>query len=760
MWLRKIKYKKLQYILMMIILAAASMIFFASLAYTREVNAAVEKFYSESNTPDIIFTTQGGTYEQLTNDEVMKEIDEAYFYEGRSFDEIIKLNGTAHRTGAKIFPLESVNDFKFKMKIKESIGGAACPKRGEVWLSYTYAEESGIKMGDTLTLGSKGDFKVSGYVISPATASPFFAYYPYFVNTDDYGDFSDSNAHELVLVNNSGRVSSDNELLYKIIDIIGDKTQSGIGTAGLRSDDTMTVNISGNIGIAASLIMFAAALFVIAYIVRSNLQKELKNIGIYKSLGVSNNKIRSIYFAGYLVTSAIAALIGILVGLPVICAMCAPAVKNFTLFTLSGVSIVCGVISVLLLTVLTAVTLLVVLVRINKVRPVETINMGLRSSAKKLKKSVIKSARSPLSMAVNEIFKFRASSVMAVLMIALSVFMAFTFGSTGYGMSFMNKKTGVYGGMPDGDAYIMNANSLFEQVAERSDTKSVIAYERKFLKLSINGEFLSFNVDILNNFSPEVSGLAYLQGREPRTKDETAIHADLLQNLKLKVNDYVEICVEGKTPQSYLITGSFGLMLGSTNTIQFLSDSAIKADAAESSGFEMLCIKFNKGVDFDDFKQQMNDGYGVLALENHPVFKQMADMIYGIVKTPVNIMIAIFMGFSVLIIINLLFMNYMDNKKSFGTLKTLGLTTKYITLKNLFKTLILAGVGLALGWLLGFLIAPHIYGWATFTSAAAFEYSISLPLIIAGALISLVTLITLFFAIPIEKIKPTILMEE
>lgn len=753
MWLRKIKHKKLQYILMTIILVTASMIFFASLAFTREVNASVKNFYAESNTPDLIFTAQGGAFEQLTNDEIMSEIDEVYFYRGRSFDGIIKLNDIAHRSGAKIFPFQSANDFKFKMTIKHSLNDSTCPGRGEIWLSYTYADESGIKMGDMLTLGAKGDFKVSGFVISPVTASPFFAYYPYFLNAEDYDDFSDSEVHELILINGAIAMSH-------VIDVIGYMTQSAISTSGLVNDDTMTVNISGNVGIAASLIMFAAALLIIAYIVRNNLHKELRNIGIYKSLGISNCKIKGIYFAGYLLISVTASLIGVLAGLPVIWAMCAPAVKNFTTFSLSGASVVCALVSIVVLNILTSLTLFVVLARISKVKPMETINMGLRSSAKKLKKSVIKSARSPLSLAVNEIFKYRASSIMAILMITLSVFMAYTFGGIGHSMSNMSQKPGIYGGMPNGDAYIMNSNSLYEELSERQDIKSIIAYKRKYLKLSLHGELANFNVDILNTFNPDASGFVYLKGREPRVRDEVAVHESYLEDIGLKVNDYVEICIEGKLAQKYLIVGSFGIMLGSTNTIQVLSDSTINIDADEALGIEMLCIKLEDGITFADFKQTMDNEYGILVFEYHPIFKQMSDMIYGIVKQPVNIMITIFMTFSVLIIINLLFMNFMDNKKSFGTLKTLGLTTKYITFKNLFKTLILTGTGLIFGLLLGFWIVPHIYGWATFTLAAAFEFSLGLPLVIIGVLFALVTAITLLFAIPINKIKLTILMEE
>jgi ABC-type antimicrobial peptide transport system permease subunit len=174
----------------------------------------------------------------------------------------------------------------------------------------------------------------------------------------------------------------------------------------------------------------------------------------------------------------------------------------------------------------------------------------------------------------------------------------------------------------------------------------------------------------------------------------------------------------------------------------------------------LVCIQLNDGVDFEAFKASAEEQFGAFVYRLNPLTTQMTDMIYGMVKTPMDILVIIFLSFSALVVLSLLFLSYMDGIRSFGTLKTLGLTTEHITAKNLCKMLILSAAGFALGLVAGVLIAPHIFALTTMTVAAAFRHSLSMTLLIVGALVSVVTLITLLFAIPIGRVKPKILMEE
>ena len=756
MWLKKLKFKKLQYILMAILIIATSMIFSATVSYVFEVNSFVSNFYSKDCMPNYVCMAAGDGFEKIkTNDELFAKMKDYTVYNGKTTIGVVKLNNQTFSASSLVFPIDNKDNLVYRMELLND-NTSSKPGFSEIWIPYTFADSNGIKIGDKLTLFDKGTYTVTAFCITPVTTSVFSIFNPFFVSTEDYSKFDDEANYELIFTDLVDGSNEDD--FFELVDFLGDMLQGGSARDDFAASDTRTTNISGNIGIVGALIMFIAALIVIGYIIRSNVLKEYNNIGIYKSLGFSDKKIKRIYFTGYILIAFISAAIGILLGFPVGLAMGKPVTKYMGTLTISFISGITGIVSLVALTLLTFICLSLMLRKINKIKPIEALNVGLTSSVKKLKQSVIKNARSPLSLSVNEIFKYFKNSMITVVLITSVLLLTFIFASINNSISYMDKKSAAYFAIPEGDAYITSAYSgtspaIYEDIEASADVKDVIIGTMIYESFDIDGKTVGSVVMQQNNFDPSLTKMPYVKGREPRSENEVALNVGLLKDFNLSVDDYVQIDFANVGTKTYLIVGSFSAMVANRYIVQ-ITDTVrpIEKNAV------YLCIYLNNGVDFEEFKLKTEGEYNVFVSDKFPDIGEMAQMIIDIMSPTAKIMMALFVGFAFLIIVNMLFMNYLDNKKSFGTLKCLGVSTKHIALKNLFKILILTVASILIALLISSIFGPILYKFIVGNNS--FVYSADTTFLLIGVVLAIVTLATLLFAIPISKIKPKDLMEE
>ena len=753
MWLNKIKFKKAQFVLIAVLIAVISMIFAASVSYVFETNRFVKKFYSKESMPDILIAAYSPTYQKIETDSILTDkIESSTVYKGYASSGTIKLNEKAIGAQSFIFPLHDKSSLVFKMDLKDNTNLQA-PKKGEIWIPYTYADLNKISIGDSFTVSDTGAFTVSAFYVTPMTATVYMPFTSYFISLEDFDDVSSN--FELIFAQPKNGVNTD-ELLNMLMEKAGANLLNGFTRDAVATGDATATNIVGSISIVASLILFFAAILIIAYIIRNNILKEYRAIGIYKSMGFSYKKIKGIYIRGYLLICLIASIIGAFLSLPITRSIAKPATKYLGNFNLSFVSYIVGIVSVIFLTALIAFSLNFVLNRISKIKPTEALNIGLRSNVKKLKKSVIKNARSPLSVSVNEIFKYAGTSMLTTLLLATAFFLTYLFGGISNSMSYVDKKTAAYFYVPEGDAYVMigahDEKTIYNASKQSSYVNEAILVYTGFNKVEIENLQISMEIFKQSNFDSKLTGMPYVSGRGPKNSGEIALNVDLIKKLKVNINDYVKASFTDDNTKSYLVVGSFTAIGGAQYSAQVMDNVNLTGDS------KYLSVKLKKKTDYEFFKTYIENNFDVFVTDSYPGLGLIASMVKDIVGPALNILMAIFIGFAAIVVINVLFQNYMDNKKSYASLKSMGFSTKYITLKNLCKTLILMFTASVLGLVLGIIINPFIYKFIVGNNAYVFSWGLTCGLV--GVFTLLVVCITLLLIIPVRKIKAKDLMEE
>jgi putative ABC transport system permease protein len=123
-----------------------------------------------------------------------------------------------------------------------------------------------------------------------------------------------------------------------------------------------------------------------------------------------------------------------------------------------------------------------------------------------------------------------------------------------------------------------------------------------------------------------------------------------------------------------------------------------------------------------------------------------------------QILVTVFILFSLINILNLLLTQQLDNRRKFGILKSLGFTTGYICRQNLCETILLTIVSICLALGIHFAISAKLF--YALIGINGLVNNAQLLCILIAAIFAMILIISMMFCIPLRKISPVDLMEE
>lgn len=762
MWLKKIKHKKMQMFLVGLVLFATTVLCTMCIAFTLELNSFAQKGITEKNCPDLFVFDSGtdGFKQNLRTAEVKDNLENVKSIAGKTISVPILYEGNdISLYDDSLLDASKYSEFGFITKDDPTQN---LPNAGEVWLSKTVSEPNHIKIGDTITLQYETHKNLKVVGIFDSTFLPkSMAITPMLGNIKDINELENAEPAALHAVN-LRIVSEEKENAVFDADPY---MKMGITRDSVRQCLTEISTMMGGFGSMAGIIVFIVALIIIRFIIKTNLIKEYKAIGVYKSLGYTSKKIRSFYLKGYLLIGLISITLGAACSLALVYPIgkiCTEYVPGFGISSTSLV--VCGLVIVVLM-ILLYLNLILALKRAKKITPVEAIAVGITSAEKKIKRSLIKSAKSPLSMAVNDMFKYKRSTIMMLLVLTVSLFLSMVFVMGYSSSSHMAQKSNLWFALPKEDAYVSGdiTDEVRNYIGHNQYVKSSVYGECLYTpeELKINGKYgddikMSYiNFSVLDHMDAGVTGVKMSQGTAPGHVGETALGVNLIKLLHVKVGDYIKMEICGVEKQ-YLVTGSFQSMMSSGYGVMLLEKDVLACDSNYKTSRAYVCLNSKKDIDL--FKKDMETRFpGVSVDDNWNAIENSVASIELMLTSVSSILVGVFIIFSLLNTTIVITMDLKNQRRKYGILKSLGFTTSYMIRQNLCKYSIIIGISIVIATALHKLISARLFG--VMVIDAFRDNNLMLTALVAGfALISI--MVAWLLSRSIKKITPIELMEE
>lgn len=770
MWIKKLKKKKIQFIVLGLILAFATMLLSACLSFSIEVEQYTKEQFSRENNSDVFLYATGGTSDYIRP--LLKEQDSTATlttYNGYFIDSLLMYHKETlvsdYITPLFALELEDINSMPYQMKVVSSNMTANSPAPGEVWVQKIVADNHDIKVGDTFTIrGISHELTVSALVndntkpVSMSTGA--FIYF----NKADNSIFESRQPLEFISIISDQDIDTLSQWIedhytgdhYAIL-------KSTLNDLKIRA--TLMTSLVSKLGTLTSLFMFLITIIIVLFFIRNTILNEYGAIGTYKSVGFSTAEIMGFYMKAYSAVGILSIIIGALLGLPVSIFIGNIVMEYMGSYHLSTASIFRVLFVIVFTTLLLLASIYLALRRIGKISPIDAFHVGIMSSKAKLKKSLIKNAHSSFCMAINDIFKYRNRSLLVIIVVTISFYIGTMLINMCNAFDHMEDNATAWVAQPKSHCFLSKDNSaipedLLNYVKNSPYVDSYITGTgATYADLQVSCEDPSINVKYanilaLNTYDYQLTGIKYAKGRAPQNKHEVALDSTTLKDSNYTIGDNIALTINNST-DTYLITGIFHSMM--TPCLAFVTDAL--AEFPEESYHTSIGINLKNPTDFkvfeDDFKNTFPDyRYGTMK----DIVDNIKQSIMSVMTPVTMIIIGIFCSFTLLNIINLIIMNNNEQQKNFGIMKAFGFTNSYIIRRNVFRILILSIVGVLFALLLDQLFNARIF--QSILTVDAYQTKLIPTGMFMGIGLIVITIISILLSLMIRHISPKKLMEE
>ncbi|CEN81119.1 ABC transporter permease [Paraclostridium sordellii] len=775
MWKKKIKQKKIQFILIAIILMVSSSIFAISISLTSTVEEYTNEYYKGENIKDIVVQTYNKDIISRIEDFIEKKepkendirysdalmVDRQVFLESKNLD----------LSMASLVTFENKKSHPWDVVITEGEKRDR-PSRGTIWVPSIIADYKDIKIGDKLRIKDGKEYKylsVSALVNESLIPNSMVGSTNLYINKEDYNTFNNLVKSHFIGYNSSKEAeNATKELSTYIADSFEGLMLDKWITNFVANSTSM---ITGAIGMSIALLIFIVSIIIIRFVLWSNILKEYKSIGVYKSIGYTSKQIRSIYLKSYGIVGIVSITIGSFLSIGFINYMVNISVKYIGIYEGNNNNFTFIFLTIAIMSLVLITNIYLLLRRINKINPVEAFRVGVTSSKEKFKKSLIKDASSPLSMAINDIFKHKKQNLIIVTILSMVMYVSAFIVSGNYSMENIAYNAWNVFGTIQGDIALdfPTGDESYDKALEelRNDSRILEVRECSFdvgqivyldiTKYNIkNAQVITTLIDNYEN--NEGFNVSIKEGRNPKLKNEIALTEQILKDANLEIGDYIRVKVLGEE-KSLLITGSYTSMMSNNYSMRMTLDIVPK-DMRNS----LLNLNLNATLkdknDYDSVKKDYKEKYEVASVDISPsLIVQTAKSVVETITPVTRIILTGILIFSILNIINLIMMNNTDNRRNNAIMKSLGFSNKYIISRTSYRIIILTVISSLFGFTLNLIISKNIFKIAmSGIDGLMIPYNLVSTTILFIAIITILT--TIISMLSIRKISIVELMEE
>lgn len=584
---KDLKRKRTMNIIVFIFIVMATAFISSSVNNLLSISNAMDNYIKKSGVPDLtvfVYNTEDQIKEMdeflAQNSDVVnakKEIcpflynKDVSFEEERDFDraETIVVD-SPESSNYKIFDknnnvIKSLND-------------------GEMYVSPTIMNKSGIKSGDTLIINGDNyskKFTITGTYKDIVFGGQMLGMVKFLISDNDYEDMVKSNAFSNLI--SYGIESENAESLSQDLN----KTQvKSILTLDNYLLKTMYIfdMITAAVMLIVSICLIAISVVILRFTIVFTLTEEFREIGVMKAIGITNRKIRGLYCVKYLGMSIVGAVLGIVCGVPFGKMLINEISKNIVMVTNANyfINVLCGLIVVGIIMMFCFIST----GKLKKVSPIDAIRNG--SNGERYKgKGILKLNKTKMSpvafLPLNDIFSGLKRFGVLIIAFTIGVILIIVPVNTANTLSGDNLVS--WFSMIKSDVYMSNATfssgtETRENLAHRlEEMKNNLAdnnipaevFQEYLFLYSISKGDKACNTSIMQNINTKTDDYVYTSGTAPQNENEIAITHVIADKINAKIGDTVSINIDGE-PTNFVVSAIFQSMINMGVGARFYQD--------------------------------------------------------------------------------------------------------------------------------------------------------------------------------------------
>lgn len=721
----KLRRKRVPNLLLGICILITTALFVNALILLRELNTIFDKAYEEMNGPQMCCLWNN---ELLSPDVVRKYLNrwqeemEYQITEHTKTIDYMEKDGTRLSNGILLELPEIIDGDMLSPRILNG-ERPEMPGKNEIWITTKMANILGLKTGDDISLqlaSQSVQVKVAKIVADPVFGSAGTNVYRMWCGFRQLSHFP--------LAEN--RAVSYLEIRFR--EYNPQAEQDFIHDAEKRFNmplgDTIYTYDRIKGGYTASYQMIGAALCLVSvilagtiialtlFLIRSDMDEDTRNIGIYKSLGMTGAQITAIYLVCYGIIGFMGTLLGSVLGGRLGRKIITKILGDIGIYTVSIDRTFTYQLMAGLLVLITVITIcFCAIFKIRKLNAAHALRMGswqIREHSQKKPRSIFYHGRASFEAyyAVRGIQnkKLRYAYIAGVSFI----FGCLTIICLGCLNAVRNidEEPEVWGFIKT-DIYVTSqGDTPVSRIIEELENAPEVIYTYGVNK--VTSKYKPDNRENWQEIATEVYELPWreevkdrsLYGRRPLYENEIGIGLALARKHGLKVGDSMELVVNGKK-MKYKITGIFQTLSNYGNIIRMVTndlDQFVRADGSYADYMLVLADSVDKWEYAKELAEKYDGKFSFIASKSN------GENITGVLAPAVGTILTVLLIVAILITMNLTFLLIQREQRLIGLLKAVGMTSRQIVKIYSWKNGLSALVGTGLGLVAGISFIPKL----------------------------------------------------
>lgn len=775
--IKKIKKRKLQNLIIGIIIASSAMLLSTGIGIMLSMNKPIDNMFAEAKSSHDVIVFNEKNYDKSKIQNWWKsqpEVDKTQLYNQLTLGPDIKVNG--NKLTNEINFLSEVSDNKGDIDNFKIVEGnkTKSPGSGEIWINTGFANLNKAKIGDTLSIDGR-NYKITGIIVDTQYSSLMMGTERFFVKAGELENYQEYKA-------NSGYALSIRYKNPSSSDSVWQRFQKYLSAPfigmSIKYHDVYAcyatiLKYTGVFMVFFSLIIIITVICIIRFIISNSIYNDYKNIGIYKALGFTSKNINLIYLIQYSILSIISTIFGIALSKFTIDKMISSNLKITGMEKVTMSYTIPFISSFILIISIVFITSLIGTLKTRNIKPVEAIRENIKTnniSGKSIFASKLFNTFSPsAAIGIKGLINNKKSAAVIFITILITLYSGLSGVNLIHTTDLIGRNLGYWGfdnSMIDikqttNDKTFINKieNDIKSDKMVKGYTTFNFYMDSSFVNK--NGEVEKFDTIQVIGDNPELFGFMDMEGRDPKKTDEVSVSVNTAKDNKIYVGDYMQVYVNSKK-LNLLVVGIYQSLNNLGRGIRLYENTVRDADP----GYEHMILldlkdKNNINSYINDIKAKYGDKIEINDRQSE-FGKEISMMNEGSLVS-VMMIIVIMLSICFLNIFNIVLMNINQERKSYGIYKAIGMTSGQIRNSILIRISLIFTASLIIAVPLTLKATPALMSLIFINvGIAKYHVSISVPHMIMISVICFVFSIFSGFAASkmITKIKLRSLIEE
>ena len=739
MWMKKLRQRKLQSVLIFVIVFVCSILMTSSMVIMTSLHEPYQELIKECNSPEVKIYPMAMSEEELEQVKVRFEaLDSCEWADTVRY----------HYLTEKLYVKDVVLDGFFDLsEYKEPIHGQyrvisgemKKPGDGECIIPSVLANSRDIQIGELLLIsGMDGDlvYKVIAVYTEPYNMSQasdneiLVGTIPKGLPVKQYLSVYGSNN-----AGGSDIISEYREKNNGVLEGRGETLEARV------SNNSITENILGGILFGISLLILVVSGIMIRYMIRNALLCDKKTVAIYKTIGYSNSELTGIYLKLYLFIVATGSITGAAASVLISDSFIVQTFRNMGNVKTNG-TLLPGLFCIVVIMSFVLFQVYGVLSKLKDMKPVVIFSGKEAELGKKRQKRYMFSEKfnfSPLGIGVRMLQRDKKNTAYIILTCVVSIYCINFALSCLTIVSSMIEKNYYWIGFDKHDVSVTSLSvdrflPVVNQLKEEPETARVI--------LTLDGIkiMLPWKKGMGEPIIPSMVYESYeeidmplLEGRNPRYSNEIVISSLIADELHKKIGDYMEVNLAVDKKVSLLVTGIYQSYYNMGRGCRLLG-STLEENGVDFK-YEEASVYLKPGTDIDKYVSL----YGIKYRDSLDIIKRTDkySTIMSTITEPQIKAITPFMILSLLLgalnITAIIYLKNNDNRKVNSIYQCIGYSSHHLMKANLYFTGIVAVITMAITIPLFLISFPQVMILSLFFFGfKKYLVDLSLPAMLAG----------------------------